>query len=399
MSESAVPEAMQQVLIVDDTPENISLVSSILKGRYRTKVAINGEKALAIAFSADPPDLILLDIMMPGMDGYEVCRRLKADPSTSDIPVIFLTSKTLEQDEKAGFDLGAVDYITKPISPDIVIARVKTHLDLQKQKKMLQENYKQLVKLEAARDNLVHMIVHDLRGPLTIVIGHLDLLKAFEAENLTSEGQEFVEVIREAAETLAEMIASVLDVSRMESMKVKLNLTECDVVDMCREVMAKLSSLTRDRKLSLMASAMSQKVQADCDLIIRVLQNLLGNAIKFTPRTGKISVIVDPGDACVRVSVQDSGPGIPAEYRDQVFDKFFQVSAREKGHKYSTGLGLTFCKMAVEAHGGRIGVNSEPGQGSVFWFELPTHSAESARIPSSHQHATFENLSLSPDIT
>lgn len=371
MPDHAAAGDMQKVLIVDDTPENITLVTSILKGRYRTKVAINGEKALGIVFSADPPDLILLDIMMPGMDGYEVLRRLKANASTADIPVIFLTSKSLEQDEKAGFDLGAVDYITKPFSPDIVIARVKTQLDLQKQKKLLLESYEQLVSLEKARDSLVHMIVHDLRGPLTIAIGYIDLLKTFEAERLTAEGNEFLDIIRDAGETLVEMIASVLDVNRMESMQVALRLTECDVVDICREVMKKLSSLVRDRKISLIAPPVPRTILADFDLVTRVIQNLLGNALKFTPRSGKIFVTVEDGEECIRVSVKDNGPGIPAEYKENVFDKFFQVAAREKGHKYSTGLGLTFCKMAVEAHRGRIGVNSESGQGSTFWFELP----------------------------
>jgi len=358
------------VLIVDDTPENIALVSSIMKGVCRTRVAISGEKALGIAFSSDPPDLILLDIMMPGMDGYEVCRRLKADPGSSDIPIIFLTSKSQMEDETRGFELGAVDYITKPISPPILVARVKTHLDLQRQKRLLQESYEHLVELEGWRDNLVHMIVHDLRGPLTAVIGNLDFLKSFEMSNFTNEGKEVVEIARSAAQALVEMTSSVLDVSRMESTDMQLNVTECDLVEIAREVAARFASLSGNRKILVRLPSEPVRLIADPDLISRVVQNLLGNALKFTPKSGEIVLGVESDADKVRVSVKDSGPGIPPEYQDRVFDKFFQVEARQQGKKYSTGLGLTFCKLAVEAHAGRIGVKSELGQGSTFWFEL-----------------------------
>jgi two-component system, sensor histidine kinase and response regulator len=379
MSELGESEKIQTVLIVDDAPENIALVSSILKGFYRAKVAINGEKALEMACSADPPDLILLDIMMPGMDGYEVCRRIKAHPGSSDIPVIFLTSKSQMEDEKMGFELGAVDYITKPISPPIVLARVKTHLDLQSQRRLLQESYKQLMKLEELRDNLVHMIVHDLRTPLTADVGYLDLLKTFEMENFTGEGKDLVDLARSAAETLIEMISSVLDVSRMESMDLKLNVTECELVDIAKGVVARFAALMGNRKLALMAPPNPVRLTADADLISRVIQNLLANALKFTPKPGEIHLAVESDDQFVRVSVQDSGPGIPAKYQERVFDKFFQVEARQQGQKYSTGLGLTFCKLAVEAHGGRIGVNSGLGQGSTFWFELPARGPEPSK--------------------
>jgi putative two-component system response regulator len=148
----------QIVLIVDDTPENIALMSSLLKGLFRTKVANNGEKALQIAFSDDPPDLILLDIMMPGMDGYEVCRRLKDSRKTSDIPVIFLTAKSQVEDEQKGFELGAVDYITKPISPPIVLARVKTQLQMKSARDFLLDNNKYLEQEVARRTQEVNMI-------------------------------------------------------------------------------------------------------------------------------------------------------------------------------------------------------------------------------------------------
>jgi putative two-component system response regulator len=148
----------QTILIVDDTPENIALMSSLLKGLYRTKVATNGEKALQIADSADPPDLILLDIMMPGIDGYEVCQRLKDDRKTAEIPIIFLTAKAEVEDEQKGLELGAVDYITKPISPPIVMARVKTHLAMKSVHDFLKDNNKFLEEEVAKRTREVNMI-------------------------------------------------------------------------------------------------------------------------------------------------------------------------------------------------------------------------------------------------
>jgi signal transduction histidine kinase len=142
-------------------------------------------------------------------------------------------------------------------------------------------------------------------------------------------------------------------------------------VDIVNEVAERFAALAKGRKLSVKAPSAPVTLIADATLVTRVMQNLLGNAIKFTPKSGEIVLEIELADEIIRVSVQDSGPGIPPEHQEKVFDKFFQAEARQQGHKYSTGLGLTFCKLAVEAHGGRIGVTSKPGQGSIFWFELP----------------------------
>ena len=179
----------QTVLIVDDRPENIRVLDVILRPHYEVKAALDGEKALAIARSTDPPDLILLDIAMPVMDGYEVCRVLKEDAGTADIPVIFVTGKSGVEDERKGFDIGAVDYIIKPITPTLVLARVKTHLKLQTQNIQLLDNYKRLRELEDVRDSLVHMIIHDLRSPLMAVLGYLEMLESYEKDNLTDRGK------------------------------------------------------------------------------------------------------------------------------------------------------------------------------------------------------------------
>jgi len=365
------PLSQKTVLIVDDIPEDIDILRRILGLNYRVKAARSGEKCLDLAQSQDPPDLILLDIAMPEMDGYEVCRILKEDARTSDIPVIFVTAKLGVEDERKGFDVGSVDYITKPITPTLVLSRVKTHLKLQAQKIQLLDNFKRFRKLEDARDSLVHMIIHDLRNPLTAVLGYLEILETCEMDNLTDSGKRYVKSAKVSTEMLNRMISTVLDVSRIESGSLTLALTEFDMVLVVREVLARLESLKGNREIVLELPERPILLVADQGIISRVIENLLGNSFKFTPAEGRIRLTVNSNGDHVSFSVENTGEGIPAEYHRKIFEKFWQVESNQRKRKYSTGLGLTFCKLAVEAHGGQIGVKSEPGRGSTFWFELP----------------------------
>jgi signal transduction histidine kinase len=364
-----ISEKFASILIVDDTPENIDILREALKREYVIKAATSGSKALEIARSV-PVDLILLDVMMPEMDGYELCKALKADEATHGIPVIFVTSMQEVADEMKGFAVGGVDYITKPISAPVVQARVAAHLQLQRQKHLLQESYDQLRKLEELRDNLVHMIVHDMRTPLTAVLGFLHLIEMMGGESLPCNLREHLKKAGASVENLVEMVSSVLDVSKMEAGEMKLTMADCDLMSMARDALAKVESLKRCRELMLNGPEEPVIVVADAAIILRVLQNLLGNALKFTSEGALIHVNICNQEGTVHVSVQDTGPGISREDQAKVFDKFWNLEARKHGHIYSTGLGLTFCKMAVEAHGGRIGVDSEVGRGSTFWFEL-----------------------------
>ncbi|OGG52062.1 MAG: hypothetical protein A3F84_18375 [Candidatus Handelsmanbacteria bacterium RIFCSPLOWO2_12_FULL_64_10] len=378
MEPAVAHPGVSNILVVDDTPENLQVLSGMLKGQgYRVRPVPSGRLALQAARN-DPPDLILLDINMPEMNGYEVCERLKLDERLRPIPVIFISVLNETADKLKAFRVGGVDYVTKPFQFEEVEARVGAHLKLRglqvelgRQNHRLQESYDKLCDLESLRDNLCHMIVHDLRTPLTAVKGFMQLLEMTDGQNLSEGGRESVRKATGATETLVEMVSSLLDVSRMESGEMKLSLSECDLVSVARDVLGKMESLRGGRTLSLAMKEERILLTCDSDLISRTLQNLLGNALKFTPPDGEVRVGIEPGVGTVRVFVADNGPGIPPEYHKKIFEKFGQVEARSQRQKHSTGLGLTFCKLAVEAHGGQIGVDSEVGKGSTFWFVLP----------------------------
>ncbi len=368
------------ILIVDDTPANLEVLGGMLKERgYRVRQAPNGEVALRTAAN-NPPDLILLDIMMAGMDGYAVCGRLKDDERLRDIPVIFISALTETIDKVKAFQAGGVDYVTKPFQFEEVGARVAAHLALRRQQRLLQDSYDRLRRLEELRDNLVHMIVHDMRTPLTSIFGFLKTVEALEAETLSEDGQEFIGRALSSTESLIEMVSSLLDVSKMEAGQLTLALEECRLHDLLDDAVRKAEGLREGRALSV-ETAEPVVAIADGALLARVVQNLLGNALKFTPDGGAIVLGLQPGTEQVRVYVRDNGPGIPAEYRERIFEKFGQVEARQQRQKHSTGLGLTFCKLAVEAHGGAIGVDSEVGLGSTFWFDLPLAGPDGGMAP------------------
>ena len=364
---TAEPET---ILIVDDTPENLDILVGILKEDYRLKVATDGQSALELA-AETPPDLILLDIMMPEMDGFEVCRRLKAEPRLGDVPVIFVSALGDLGSKVRAFTGGGVDYVTKPFQPDEVKARVVTHLELQRQRRELAESYERLRGLEKLRDNLVHMIVHDMRSPLMGITGMLEILKMELAGTLHEQHAADFEDALTSGNTLKEMISSLLDVSRMEAGEMPLDRSAVDLREVVTEAIKSLAALVKQCRVIF--APPEQPVTIDCDPEVtrRIVANLVANAIKFTPRKGEVRIGLEHANEAVTITVTDTGPGIPPEYRTRIFEKFGQVEGRQGGKKYSTGLGLTFFKLAVEAHGGEIGVDSEVGKGSTFWFVVP----------------------------
>jgi signal transduction histidine kinase len=355
---------------VDDQDPNRLLLRELLEAQGHAVIeAADGSTALQ-RVSESAPDVVLLDIDMPGMDGFKVCRRLKAAPATASIPVLLVTALTQRDHRLLGIGAGANDYITKPIDRSDLSLRVRNAIRMRQLYLEVEEQYRQLEKLELLRDGLVHMLVHDLRSPLAGIRAYLDLLKLDGAGKLDSELTESIDGARKVAVEMTDMVSDLLDVSRMEVGKMPLEFASADVGALAVDAVAAAGATARVR-VRVEAPLDQLRVACDAGIIRRVITNLVVNAVKFTPASGQITVIVQGGGAEVKVSVVDTGPGIPPEFHQKVFEKFGQVEAVRHGAKHSSGLGLTFCKLAVEAHGGRIGLESAVGTGSTFWIALP----------------------------
>ena len=244
---------------------------------------------------------------------------------------------------------------------------MRTHLALRRQERQLQKNYDQLQELERLRDSLVHMIVHDMRSPLTVILTALELLENTPLSGESDNG-ELLAVARGAVTGLNEMTTQLLDISRLEAGKMPLDKKNQDLVAILQQTLESLAPVAAGRRLELQAPG---SLSAVCDraLVSRVVANLVSNAFKFTPPDGTVLVALASQASRARVSITDTGCGIASDYHQKIFDKFSQAELRNK--RTGTRLGLAFCKLAVEAHGGNIGVESELGKGSTFWFTLP----------------------------
>lgn len=371
-----------RIMIVDDTPENLQLLKRMLQDCGCDVFAHpDGELALR-AVDRFPPDLILLDINMPDMDGYEVCRRLKANPRTQDVPVIFLSALNQTEDKIKAFALGGEDFITKPFQFDEVKARVEAHLKLHRYRVLLEEknraldaSYKELKEMELVRDALVHMMIHDMRNLIFPIYTGLEMIQQMESEKLSSDGKLLINRATTSTYLLMEMISTVLDVSKMESDAMEIKAKSCDLCEIFKRTLEPLQAYVDKGALVLDIPEKGLEATCDANLIGRVVLNLVSNALKFNRASlGPVIVNLKANDGNVCVSVEDHGPGIPEEHQSYLFEKFKQApfdGDDRVSRRYSTGLGLTFCKMAVEAHGSQIKVESEVDKGSRFCFELP----------------------------
>jgi signal transduction histidine kinase len=377
---------MPKILIVDDDDRNVRLMESILKANNYAVVKVHdGEEALE-SVAEDRPDLVLLDAMMPKMNGFEVCLRLKKDPATRLIPVIMVTALNALEDKVQALEIGADDFLSKPINRLELLAKMRSvlrtkslHDQVEKTRCELELKNQELVRLEHLKDSLMQMIVHDLKNPLTGIMGNIELLLRKGDECDADKRRSLLLKSRDSSNRLLKMIMDLLDISKLEEEKMELQWTRFDLGELVTESLRELRGATEVESKSLAYAQEGETfdIEADRELIRRVLGNLLSNALKHTPSGAEIRVEVERGTDGLTVSVVDQGEGIPQEYHAKIFEKFGQVDVKKSGHKADRGLGLTFCKMVVEAHGGRIWVKSAPAKGSVFTFQLPSRRPQS----------------------
>ena len=370
-------------MVVDDEEKNIKLLKRMLSSEnYTFNEALNGEKALELVHDFRP-DLILLDVMMPGINGFEVCQKLKHDEETKSIPIVMVTALSEKVHRLKAMESGADDFVSKPVDSAEVVIRVKSLLRIKSYHDKILNNYeeiasknKKLLKLEKVKDGLIHMIVHDLRNPLSAIFGHIDLLLQVK-DKLGHKQINNLETCMDYCQELKGMIDSLLDIYKMEEGKMQLNIEQSDVEMLIKDSMQPFFIKATEKQIVISHEHSDQNlsIEVDRSLIKRVFANLINNAIRHTPSGGTIKISADTyqNNGNIHVKVEDTGNGIAPAFHQKIFDKFEQVKLRKSDSSVgASGLGLAFCKLAVEAHEGKIWVESEgEGQGTNFQFILP----------------------------
>lgn len=375
MNNNKEKQEIPLVLIVDDVPKNIQLLGNILNNEgYDIIIAENGKEALE-RISDVLPDIILLDIMMPEMDGYETCKRLKENDRTRDIPVIFLTAKTEMEDIVKGFNAGSVDYVTKPFNSTELMARVKTHITLKKLFDKEKEYVKELKELNKLKNKLLGIAAHDIRSPIATMQMNIEFLLNILMENLTEEQIDILQDTQYLVNYMNRLLSDILDITVIEAGKLTLDMQKQDYMDFLTYniKMNRILSDKKNIKINFIYENNLPEILFDRDKMTQVMNNLISNAVKFSNRNTTITIEVKMKDNYILTEVIDQGQGIPAAELSKLFREFQRVSVKPTGNETSTGLGLAIIKKIVEWHKGIIGVESEKGKGSRFYFTLPVN--------------------------
>jgi signal transduction histidine kinase len=365
--------AGRRILIVEDDRLNARIIASILRPEgYIISEVDSGEAALE-TYPDFQPDLILLDVVMGGISGFDTCRRLKADPSAANVPIIFITAKNQPDDIVAGLEAGGIDYVVKPFQPREVIARIRTHLHLRALLEHQQHLISDLSKANAAKNHFLGIAAHDLRNPLTSIRGLSEFMLDGSSGELSEDQRAMIRSVHSATHAMLDLLNELLDISIIESGEMRLDLTPTNFADIVHDAVF-LNGLTAARKqmkISCRPFKPSRAVLIDARKIRQVIDNLLSNAIKFSPPGTTITVELSEDADHQTVSVQDQGPGIPPDEMSMLFTSFGKTSVRPTGGEKSTGLGLAICRKIIEAHRGTVAASNRPTGGADFRIILP----------------------------
>jgi signal transduction histidine kinase len=363
----------RKILVVDDDRLNRRLLAAILQPEGCEVIeADTGEKALEL-YALAPPDLVLLDVMLPGMNGFEACRELCRRYGKSAAPVIFITAKAESDDVVEGLAAGGVDYLPKPIRAKEALARIRTHLQIRHLLAEQQLLVGELSKANAAKNRLLGMAAHDLRNPLASIRGLAEFLREGVVGQLTPDQLDIVENIHAASKQMLVLVNELLDVATIEAGELKLSLEMTDLAEIVNKAvfLANIEASAKHTKIAIVPHDRPPLHRLDPNKIRQVVDNLLSNAVKFSPPGSTISIEVEAVSGAIVLSVRDQGAGIPEAEHDKLFKDFSRTSVQPTGGEKSTGLGLAICRKIVEAHHGTITAENLPGRGCVFCVTLP----------------------------
>jgi len=350
------------ILVVDDEDHNRALLRAMLGGQHRVLEAANGPAALEL-LGAEQVDLVLLDVMMPGMSGYDVCQKIK-----QRVGVLLGTALSEQEQKNLGLQAGADDFLTKPVDRRELLLRVRAFLKLRAQDALIRQQLKQLAQLQNTKDEMLSLMVHDLRSPLAGIISHLGLILEDAPEGRLRED---AQAALRGADTMRDSLEEALQIRLLEEGHLPIARAPVDLKALVRDAAATLEPTARRKRIQLSTTMDGEAVASvDGKLVRRAIENLLGNALKYTPAGKDVSVAVRHRDGTVEIEVSDRGPGIPAELKAAMFEKYGSVEAKKGGPRKGFGLGLYMVKLVADGHGGVAHVLDRDGGGAVFSIRL-----------------------------
>lgn len=362
-----------KILIVDDVMSNVLLLKVLLTNeKFAIATASNGRQALE-QVEKENPDLVLLDVMMPDMSGFEVAQHLKSNPNTADIPIIFLTALNSTADIVKGFQVGANDFISKPFNKEELIIRVTHQISLVAAKRLILSKTEELQRTIAGRDKLYSVIAHDLRSPMGSIKMVLNMLKLnLPSEKIGAEMYELLTMANQTTEDVFSLLDNLLKWTKSQIGKLNVVYQDVDLVEVTDgviEIFSMVASLKKIRIHEMKPEKMM--VNADIDMLKTVVRNLLSNAIKFSKENSEVLVKMEEVDGMAVVSVQDYGCGISEEGQKKLLHTDTHFSTFGTNNEEGSGLGLLLCKDFVVKNGGKLWFTSKEGEGSIFSFSIP----------------------------
>ena len=359
------------ILIVDDVPRNIQIVANILNSKgYKLLFSQSAIKSIEIVKNKEI-DLILLDVMMPEMNGYKVCEEIKKIPDKDDIPVIFLTAKNDIESVKKGFQCGGVDFIIKPFNNEELVARVDTHLKLRKAFTVIQKQNEELQELNQTKDKFFSIIAHDLRNPFNAIYMMTEVLRRRVDDLCSDEAQQMIDLLYLSTKEIYELLDNLLTWSRLQRYKLEYLPDDINIKKLIENNLALYENIAKSKHID-MNYEVDEKLEMETDrnMLNTIIRNLLTNAIKFTNENGQILVSVDENDEFVIFSVKDTGIGMSEEELEKILTRSKVVSKMGTADERGTGIGLFLCMEFVEMLKGKMWIESEKGKGSTFFFTI-----------------------------